>query len=167
MGIREWLNQHKSVSTGLAAVIVVGAGAAIFVQARSFAPTTGIGKAYFTNDDGKTFFADDAVKFPPFDKDGKPAYRAFVFECNGTRTVGYMSRYTEAGVAALTEAKKYQGSGKPPPNIEQLKTIGTTGTEIKKPGDEKWISQANPGRTSAIRIVNCKDGRPANEVEPQ
>ena len=165
MGIREWINQHRSVGVVAAAVVIVGAGAAIYVQARSLT-TAGPGKGYFTIDDGKTVFLDDVVKFAPFDKDGKPAYKAHVFECGGKRVVGYMSRYTDSALAALKEAKSYAGTGKMPPNVGALATIGTTGQQVKRPGSDKWVSAGDINRATLVRSFRCPDGSTPSEVDP-
>jgi len=39
-------------------------------------------RAYFSDDDGKTFFVDDIEKIVPFDHDGKPGFRAMVYQCS-------------------------------------------------------------------------------------
>ncbi len=57
---------------------------------------------YFTTDDSSpdaakaALFADSAKNLPPFQKDGKTAYLACVFTCDGGKTtwVGYLERYT-------------------------------------------------------------------------
>jgi hypothetical protein len=123
-------------------------------------------KTYYTTDDGQTLFVDDNTKMPPFDKDGKPAYRAHVFECGGKKVVGYLSRYTQQAKDALAEAQKYKGTGKPPPNARQLASLGTTGLEIKRPGDAQWVSQADAARATRIRVFRCPDGGTPPEVYP-
>ena len=148
-----------------AGVMIVGAGIAIFVQARDLMGS-GAGKAYFSIDDGKTFFTDSSDRVPPFDKGGKPAYRAHVFECGGKREVGYLSRFTPESIAALEEAKKYRGTGKPPPNVGALASIGTTGLQVKRPGAAQWVSQADVARATAVRVFRCRDGSTPTEVEP-
>jgi hypothetical protein len=165
MGVREQVNDRKSLVAGAAVVLILVAGYVIFTQVRQTMGTAGPGDAYFTNDDGKTFFYDDAQKLTPFDKDGKPAVRAHVFECGGERVVGYMSRMTERAKAAYEEANKYKGTGKPPPNAMELAMIGQTGTEVKKPGGDKWVPQSNPAST-AIRAFQCPDGSAPTEVTP-
>ncbi len=59
-------------------------------------------KAYFTTDDSSpdaakaALFTDSADNLPPFQKDGKTAYLACVFTCDGGKTtwVGYLERFT-------------------------------------------------------------------------
>lgn len=165
MSIRDSIKKRPSLAAVLAGVMIVGAGIAIYVQARDLG-ASGAGKAFFSTDDGKTYFVDDARRLPPFDKNGKPAYRAHVFECGGTRVVGYLSGYTPEALKAVEEAKKYNGTGKPPPNMHQIASLGTTGTMVKRPGEAMWISQADIGRATMVRVFRCPDGNTPVEVEP-
>ena len=166
MGIRETLEKKQSLSIGVAILVIVGAGVAIVLQARDFG-SGNAGDAYFTTDDGQTFFVDDGRKIPPFDEGGKPAVKAHVFECGGKRVVGYLSRYTPEAIAAMQEAKKYKGTGKPPPNVKALASIGTTGLEVKKPGPgNPWVRQSDSARATKIRVFRCPDGSTPNEVGP-
>ena len=53
-----------------------------------------LSQVFFTDDDGKTWFPDDAKRVPPFDRNGKPAVRAHVYKCGGKTFVNHMERYT-------------------------------------------------------------------------
>ena len=165
MGVREWIKGNQSAMVALAVVMIVGAGVAIFLQVRDDG-SDGSGKVYFSNDDGKSFFDDKSTKLPGFLKDGKPAYRAHVFMCGGKRVTGYLSRFTPEALKALEEANAYRGTGKPPPNVRQLATIGTTGTEVKRPGDAKWVSQSDAAAATRVRAFRCPDGSSPTEVDP-
>jgi hypothetical protein len=65
----------------------------------------GVPKAFFTTDDGKSFFVDRFDRVPPFRKDGKTAVRAQVFSCDDGRTkfVGYLEMYAPLDKAALED----------------------------------------------------------------
>ena len=165
MGLRESINKKQSLVAAVACVMIAGAAVAIFIQARDDGSSTS-GKVYFSNDDGKTFFPAPTTMLPPFDKDGKPAYRAHVFECGGKRVTGYLSRYTPRALKALEEAKAARGTGKPPANVRELATIGTTGLEVKRPGDATWVSQADATRATRVRTFRCPDGSTPTEVDP-
>ena len=164
MGVRESLKRRQSLAVAVAILMIVGAGIAIYVQARDPAP--GAGKAFFSNDDGRTYFTDGITRLPPFDKDGKPAYRAHVFQCGGKRVVGYLSRYRPEALAALEEAAAAKGTGKPPRNAAALASVGTYGMEVKRPGDPVWINQADTTRATAVRVFRCPDGATPIEVDP-
>jgi hypothetical protein len=164
VGIRELFQNRPSLAITIAAVMIVGAAVAIFLQARSSNSVSS--GTYFTTDNGQTLFVDQSTRIPPFDHDGKPACRAHVFMCGGTRVVGYLSRYTEQAKKIMDEAKSYQGTGKPPPNARQLASIGTTGLEVKRPGDVQWVSQADAVRAARVRTFVCPDGSTPSEVYP-
>src|ERR1700722_20317754 len=51
---------------------------------------------FYSDDDGKTYFKDNAFKFPPFDHDGKPGYEAMVYTDGTHIYVGALRRYTPA-----------------------------------------------------------------------
>ena len=166
MGIREVIKGKQGAVVALAIVMIVGAGVAIFLQWRRGGPSSGGSATYFTTDEGQNLFVDTNAKLPPFERDGRQAVRAHVFECGGKRVVGYLSRYTEEAKAALAEAKSYQGTGKPPPNARALASIGTTGLEIKRPGDPQWVKQGDVARATRIRTFRCPDGSTPAEVYP-
>jgi len=162
---RELIKGRQSAAVAVAVVMIVGAGVAIYVQARD-AGSSGPGMAFFSTDDGRTYFTDSATKLAPFNHDGKPAYRAHVFECGGKRVVGYLSRYRPEAIAALEEAAAARGSGKPPRNAAALAAVGTYGLELKRPGAPAWSSQADTRTATMIRVLRCPDGSTPSEVDP-
>jgi hypothetical protein len=165
VGFRETIKQRPSLAATVAGLVIVGAAVAIYVQARDFGGS-GAGKAFFTTDDGKTWFADSNLKLAPFDKDGKQAVRAHVFECGGKRVVGYLSCYRPEAHQALRDARAARDAGKPPPNPQALAAIGSAGLLVKRPGDPGWVSQADGGRATMIRVFRCPDGATPEELEP-
>ena len=165
MGIRESLNRRKSLGLAVGIVLLGGSIVAIVMQARA-AADPGPGQTYYTVDDGKTFFAESSTKLAPFDKDGKVAFRAHVFPCKGQRVVGYLSRLTPQAQQALIEAKASAGTGKPPRNVGMLSQIGTTGTEVKRPGSRTWVNAGNTDEAIPIRTFRCTDGSTPDEVYP-
>src|SRR5580658_3503052 len=92
MGAREWLNQHPNVAIGGGGVIVILAIGMIVMQvmAGRHRYPDGPPQSYFTDDDGKTFFAAPSTNVPPFDHDGQQAVSAYVFHCGGQKLVGFM-----------------------------------------------------------------------------
>src|SRR4051812_38658926 len=98
VSVSEAINNHRLITVcGTLAAVIIGAALLIFLPAGgSNARPTDL--AYFSNDDGATWFADDAKKVAPFDKDGRPAYLAHVFTCDGGKTkfVLYLERYSTA-----------------------------------------------------------------------
>jgi hypothetical protein len=67
------------------------------------APPANVTQVYFTTDEGKTLVALDAATKSPTVHDGKPAYRAHVFTCDGGKTqfVGYLSKSTPVSTDPL------------------------------------------------------------------
>lgn len=161
MGIRETLNKNPAITTAATAAIVVAAiGVIVWQLMGSSGPSvsSGTAKMYFSDDDGVTYFADDAKKIPPFDHNGKEAVRAQVFDCgDGKPFVGLLQRYTKEAKAKLEKSQ----SGKPGETI--MEDLEITGLEIKKPktGDKGWVRQTDPraGKTSS---VTCPDGKIEN-----
>jgi hypothetical protein len=153
VGVREWLNQHPKVAVAGGVVV---AGLAIFfvviqvLAGRHKYPTNPL-MSYYTDDDGKTFFADTDDKVPPFDHNGKTAVTAYVFQCKGQKFVGYMERFTPqfhdfvVSHGRTAEAVRY-------------------GTELKRPGDANWVSCGDLKKVAQIQTVRCPDGS-ADEPE--
>ena len=164
MGIRQTLNENPAITTAVTGVIVLAAVAFIFKQACSMpgggGRTTGTPAAmfYFTVDDGKTYFADDAKKVPPFDHEGKPAYRVQVFRCpDGQEHVSHMERYSPADKKRLEDAL----AKSPDRNIAQLEATAFIGVkEIKKPGAKDWVkmSAKTVEEYSTMQRPQCPDG---------
>ena len=165
MGIRESINRNKSIGLLAGVLLLGGSLVAIVMQAQATADP-GPGQSYYTVDDGKTFFTESSTKLPPFDKEGKLAYRAHVFECGGKKVVGYISRFTQEAKDALAEAKASAGTGKPPRNVAMLAQIVTTGTEDTRPGSDKWVNASDTTRAIPIRTYRCPDGSAPGEVYP-
>jgi hypothetical protein len=170
MGIRETLNQKPGITTGATAgIILVALGIIVWQLVGTGSSTTGggTGKLYFSDDDGKSWFADDAAKLPPFDHNGKPAYEAAVYTCDGGKTkyVAFLRRYTEDAKKKITEAHaKANPSGPPDPAAQMAQA---TGAEVKLPGTgddaKNWVKQTDPN-FSKIADAHCKDGK--SEPEP-
>jgi hypothetical protein len=156
MGIREWMNDHRSATTAIVAGIVLLAVGAIVAQVlanrKAYPPSSP--DSYFTVDNGKTFFAASSDNIPPFDYKGQQAVHAYVFQCDGKKFVGYMERYTP-------EARKSILAGKRTPQIERF------GRELKKPGVGEWVKSGDLVVESKISDVRSPDGHGTPEaIEP-
>ena len=158
MGIRETINKNPGPTTAATGGIILIALLFIMWQCGIFGGgggTAGGGQAFFSIDDGKTFFTDDAAKIPPFKKDGKDAVRAHVFTCDGGKTkfVGYLEMFAPEDKKMMEDAM----SGKAPPAAY----AGYSGQAmVKKPGMPNFIPLM-PGTTEAyakVVQVTCPDG---------
>ena len=129
MGIRDAINRHPAWAAILSSVAVILVIMVIFLRNR--AVDASHAKVFYTTDDGATFFADDLEKVPPFDHDGKPAVRAFVFTSDGGehQFVQYLQKFSD-DVKGRMDAR-------------QLRTQIGLGL-IKKPGSASWIQESSP-----------------------
>lgn len=156
MGLREKLNANPAITTGATIVIIVIAvGFIIFSAWPSGGPKTP-SQAFFTVDDGATWFADDVKKVAPFDKDGKPAFRAYVFKCGDKEFVAYMDRFIPAAKAQLDAL----GAPPTPPSMEysqKRQMLMQTGMEFKKPKSDKWFRMNDFGQYQQVMNVTCPD----------
>lgn len=173
MGIRQKFNDNPAMTVGVAAIVIIGAGivavrSSCYDDSGSSDPRVGPPKKqFFTTDDGPNprLFADDATWIPPFDHDGKPAYRARVYRCpHGKQFVVYLERFNDTDRKRLQDAidqakarnERLSGPDDFPKDIE-----------VKRPGDKEWIrmSAATSDRYVAIVTPVCPEGS-IDGVEP-
>ena len=155
-GFREWLNENPRAVAVAVAVLALVAVVSIVIQVlanrRGF--PTELPKAYFTDDDGKTFFVAGMENVPPFDHHGKTAVRAYVYECGGNKTVAYVERYNPQAHKEMIEKRatpKTQISGR------ELKKAGAPGG---------WVKSDDHRNVATIVDVRCPDGSRGEPVEP-
>ena len=154
MSLRDTLNTRPNLARGIAA----GCAAAAILLALAHvldlrAAPIGAGKperAFFTVDDGKTWFVDDASRLAPFDHDGQPAVRAYVCECDGKRFVNHLERYTEAGKRAMTQVREAAKKGPPPGAL--VAAAQQRGREVKRPGESKWVVSTTPAAGAVVAL---------------
>src|SRR5262245_16299218 len=129
MGVREKINQAPLLAASVVVVALAGAVGFYFFRSAGQSGSGGKQTDYFTIDDGKTWFPDDGNKLSPFMKDGKPAYRVYVWTCDGGKTkfVSNLERYTDEAKTAIEQAKSGRGQVDP----GALRTIMTNGVEVK------------------------------------
>jgi hypothetical protein len=163
MGIREKLVNNPVASTAVAAGLIVLCGLVIFLELKAGRPSAVasiVGKTFFSDDDGKTWFLDDASKIPPFDHNGAQAYRAVLFRCKtGTPFVAYLAKFSVKQTARMAEdAARNPGA---PPRMQLMAP-----QDLKKPGGTNWITFTTP-TTTGYPAVNCPNGSgPAMLVFP-
>lgn len=154
MGIRETLNEKPAIATGATvAIIVLAIGAIIWqLNGGGMGENGGFSKAFFTADDGATFFVDNNEKIPPFQKNGKTILGCAVFTADGGKTkfVGYVERYTPEMKQKLEDLRgKKQAMD--PATMDTLQQQG--GREVKPPrtGDNGWVKRNDP---AAVAVLN-------------
>ncbi len=159
MGVRESLAKKPSTVIPVAVVLILGGTWSIMHQLkwRPVSPNT----AYYTVDDGTSCFTDDMDKFPPFAHDGLQAVQAHMFDCDGHRFVGYLSRYTSDAKAILeTNAAEIKVDPTKTTISAELVDQATKSEEYKLPGETGWK------RTIPRMTVKCKNGSDPGEVMP-
>jgi hypothetical protein len=160
VGLRETLNENPKLVTGVTVgLIVIILGWIIISSFGGSAPgrgaSAGAAKAYFSDDDGKTYFADDARKVAPFDHNGKQAVKANVYRCNGKEFVNHLERYTPEMRKKAEEAMAGDRSVKDP---TIMATVQQQGLEVKRPGDKDWTKLSAGQKAMAIITPQCPGG---------
>ena len=147
-----FLNKSRALLLGIAVAGIVGAAIIWRVTASSGASEKELSAyelAWFTTDDGRTWFPDDANKLPPFDRDGKPAHRAYVYRKPGQQPfVLFLERYTPDAIRQLNELKRQTDR---PPELGIRDRIISAGVEVKKPGAKDWVKVSDPRSKEIMR----------------
>ena len=140
----------------VAVVIFLVAGTVAFFSLRP-TPKVIIDNAYYTDDEGKSYFTDTIYRVPPFDHDGKTAVRAMVFTYdNGNKEyVAYEMRYTDEWKkkldAACAQAVK---DGRALSSVQEFysRDLADHGWEVHQPGSASaWVSRTGP---QALNVMN-------------
>lgn len=145
---------------GLAAGMLL-LGAALMAW-NLFGTGGGAGRAFFTVDDGQTTFVDRADRLAPFEHQGRQAVEARRFTADGGKTsfVGYLVRYTDDGKRRLQDLRR--AGGRPTMDGAILREV-----EVKRPGEPKWVRQADPAGMAIVTVTAPDDRtRPAEPVDP-
>lgn len=137
MGLREKMNENPQVTTGVTIGIIVLALALIVWQLWPAAPIQPLTQAYYTVDDGKSYFVDDIERVPPFQHEGKEAVRAHVMVCGekGTPFVGWMEKFTPEAKKKLDELYEKTGGKRPPERFE----FEETARLVKRHDMNRWL----------------------------
>ena len=159
MPLRETMNEKPALVGGIVAGIVALAIVLWIVLGRSGGGGDVGGvpeRAFFTVDDGKTWFAAETTNIPPFDHDGKQAVKAYVYACGGKTFVSHLERATPEGRKIMQAEVDAVRAGKP--SVHKMPTGGVALNEIKRPGGAAWIAQNDKAKSGAILAVKCPDG---------
>lgn len=152
MGVREAMNRNATVSVLLVCVATLVAAGAIFRGVRNLNPPREVsaGMAYFSTDDGATWFADSVTQPSPFDRDGKPAYRVHVWKAPGSKPfVNHLERSASAHAPAVPK------SGVNDPRAPASSGVGI---EVKRPGAPAW-TRLHTREGQEIIVPRAPDGR--------
>jgi hypothetical protein len=177
LGIRQSVNENPVIAGSVAGVIIVSILLFLVVRSCSSAPDpmegSGATKAFFSTDDGKTWFADDAKRIPPYTVDkpgdpnhGKVAWGARVARCGGGAPfVWTLEKYSDADKQKLEELLKQQGDKAK--GLPQGYMSGAYAM-LKKPGtgDKGWLKLdvGNTVQYAEMAQPKCPDGGKAEVV---
>lgn len=169
MNLREWLGAHRIAGLigALALIFIPPATAYLMWPHGQTVITPEKAEAFYSIDNGKTWFADKALKLPPFDYEGSTAVGVELFEASGKQFIGYLERYTPEGKERISEFRDRQAAGKVSPiDPGPYLWVQRNGREVKRPGDTNWLPASDP---EAQRIMHpqSSDGSPAFPVLPQ
>jgi len=168
MDVRTTLNEKRQLSTVAAFGFVL---LAAIVLAYQFWPQkkANLSQTYFTEDDGKTWFADSSYHVAPFDHNGKTAVIAEIYNYdNGSKTFcAYLAKYTPEAKkrleAALADA---QAKGQAPSSVTLYHDHGfiQAGMMVKLPGsNSSWLPYSDP-RANDVFSIHSPDGSVVDQV---
>ena len=152
MDLRERLNSGNvpKISAAVAGVLVLALLIFWFTAGESGgASSRSEAQAFYTVDDGASWFEASAALVPPFQHEGKTACEVFVYSADGGKTekAGYLQRVQAAA------KKQLEANEKMPRSIHmmEVKAVGAGGT---------WVPQNSK---AGMDIVNIKP--PAGQAE--
>jgi hypothetical protein len=164
MNVRETLTNRGPAVKGAIVVGLALVAGFMFWTALGGGKPRDANEAFYTTNDGRTTFVDNFFRAYPFDHDGKPAYRAYVYQTSkGNKFVGYLERYTDQGLSALEPVLSQNIN--PEQLRQQIQGIRQKYTEVKKPDDPnaKWYP-AGSSQAADIEAVSSPDGPDDNCV---
>lgn len=165
MSLREWMNRNSPVAIGVCVLAIVIAIYVIFRQATG-GPIAN--KAYYTVDDGNSWFVDDKTKAAPFLIDGKEALKAYVIQCGGRKSVALLEKYTPIAKQRIDQVNaQIAKSGTSAGADTRLGALMTEENSrvYKAPGGQDWMTAGQAGAIMA-KLQKCEDGSEAEMVNP-
>ncbi len=111
-------------------------------------------KAYYTTDDGATFFTDSVNLIAPFDHLVRQAVRAHMFTCDSGkhRWIGYLEKYSDADLKRFDPSNSQMDFSPPIPLV-------------RRPGAGDWVPESSKD-AMFIMDPKCPDGEGAGPPQP-
>jgi hypothetical protein len=170
MGIREAVNKYQKAAFAVSSSVIVTALVfSVTYQGEDSLSANPPERAYYSDDDGKTFFPAEYGKIGPFDHDGKEAVVARVFRDRDRNLfVGYLERAADAEAKAFLEDAQRtlvapaRDDPRPDPRLidEMMKRL-----VVKRPGQKKWVN-AQSADAAAVTRIELPSGGEATLAEP-
>jgi hypothetical protein len=152
LGIRETINRNSAISTTVVICMVVVGVVVIGMELRGNSGKPPANN-YYTTDDGKTWFVDSASKVPPFDHDGTPAVRCYVFKGNNGEFAGLLQKYGDETRDKLT-------------SMPEEKRPRDASVLVKKPGEKEWTNMGVDQQAMVLMRITAPDGSDAERLMP-
>lgn len=168
MFIRQQIGEKKKLSLSLGIALVIVAAVVLCIE---FWPKkrADLAMAYYTDNDGQTWFSDSAYQLPPFDHNGKVAVRAqiFTYDSGSKEFCGYLQKYTPEAkqkLQAAFAAAKSQHKSLASVALLREPSFLNSGILVKKPGaGNAWIPYNDP-RVNDVMRVHSPDGSAVDQL---
>jgi hypothetical protein len=168
MYVRKYLADQKTVGIAVAVVLLLVAALVLCVQ---YWPQkkANLAMAYYSDDDGATWFVDSAFRVAPFEHNGKTAVMAeiYTYDDGSKRFCAYLAKYNSDTKRTLERAiADAQAQGKGPNSVSLYNDHAflNAGTLVKLPGaSNPWIG-FNDSRAAPIFSIHSPDGTPVDEA---
>lgn len=156
------LNRHKRVTIVVAILAILAASAWLTYFYWPGPDVSSPIYAWYTVDNGASWFQDSAERIPPFEHEGKQAVRLHLYSCDDGKTtfVGYLQKLPEEAF------KKYRDKGIDPAKVDDDELAKESGWLMKRPADPEWVSSKGFGQAYMDVInVHCPNGQPELPME--
>jgi hypothetical protein len=126
--------------------------------------------AFFTDDDGETWYKDSVDDIPPYDHNGKTAVRAVIYSWAGgsKQFCGFLEQFPPKAKAAI-EAAAASAQNHTPPQTAGNIAYGegfSPSIEVKKPkSNDPWVLMNSKAATPVLSI-QAPDGSEFDSVLP-
>jgi hypothetical protein len=160
------MNENPRVTTGITIGVVILALLLIVWQLWPEPAIQPLTKAYYTIDDGKTWFVEGIEKVPPFQHEGKEAVRAHVMMCgeDGKPFVGWMEKFTDDAKKKLDDLYANSDGKRPPERFE----FEETARLVKRTEMKDWV-RFSYAIADKLQTFECKEAPNtyAREIFPE
>jgi hypothetical protein len=159
ISIRETLQKNRKTGLTVAIIfIIVSVGLAIHLFWANRTAKIDSYSAFYSDDDGQTYFKDTVLRLPPFEHNGKIADLAIVCTDGKRDFVAYLQRYTPDAKTRLQQV--YNANPSAPYKVIDMMAspqIAIDGTEIKLPGKNNLWSSRSKTRVPDIQSPSGGD----------
>lgn len=157
------MNANPALAGGVTGGVLLIALILIVMSIRSGGPQeAATTKDFYSIDDGVTSFVDEAfpTRVPPFQHQGKTAYRAHVWTCDGGKTtfVSGLQKFSDQAKKTLDGLVAAKNFDHPTINIVRETWEGSL-MKPAKTGDtpDQWFPYTNP-KSNALLVPTCPSG---------